>query len=64
MSILANGEFILTAVETSWGTGSFTGEWVCDKNLAGDSGIIELVGLIVMTDENVGGLEFSPVVMK
>ena len=64
MNVHANGEIAFTAIETSWGSGSFTGEWVCDKNMAGDSNIVELVGSIVMSDDNVGGLNFSPVVMS
>ena len=64
MNVHANGVFILTAIETAWGTGSFTGEWVCDKNLAGESGFVELVASIVMTDENIDGLSFTPVVVS
>ena len=64
MNVHANGVFILTAIETAWGTGSFTGEWVCDKNLAGESGFVELVASIVMTDENIVGLIFTPVVVS
>ena len=64
MNILANGEFISVAQETSWGTGIFLSTWVCDQNLAGESGEIELVGAIVMEDKIVGGLAFTPTVLS
>jgi hypothetical protein len=64
MNILGNGEFICVAQESAWGSGIFLADWVCDQNLAGESGKIEIVGSIVMEDSNVGGLNFTPSVLS
>jgi hypothetical protein len=64
MNILGNGEFICVAQESAWGSGIFLADWVCDQNLAGESGKIEIVGSIVMEDSLVGGLNFTPSVLS
>ena len=64
MNILANGEFISAAQETAWGTGIFMTDWICDKNFAGDSGEIEIMGAIVMEDNLVNGSPFTPSILS
>ena len=64
MNVLANSEFITAAQETAWGSGIFMADWVCDKNFAGDSGEIEIMGAIVMEDNLVDGSPFTPSVMS
>ena len=64
MNVLANGELVTVAQETAWGSGIFLADWVCDQNLAGESGEIEVLGSIVLEDNMVSGSPFTPVVLS
>ena len=63
MNVLANGSIVGVAVENSWGSGIFLADWICDLDFAGPSGEVEIMGSIVMVDEIVDGLNFTPSVI-
>ena len=48
MNLFANGQMISIGKETSWGSGLFVGEWICDSDYAGASGEIDIFGGIVV----------------
>ena len=64
MNVLANGVVIGVASENSWGSGIFMSDWVCDLDFAGPTGEVEIVGSIVMSDEIIDGLPFTPTVLS
>jgi hypothetical protein len=64
MNVLANGSIVGVAVENSWGSGIFLADWICDLDFAGPSGEVEIMGSIVMVDEIVDGLNFTPSVIS
>ncbi|MEC7800718.1 MAG: Ig-like domain-containing protein [Verrucomicrobiota bacterium] len=64
MNLFANGQMISIGKETSWGSGLFVGEWICDSDYAGASGEIDIFGGIVMENITEGGQVFTPTVFS
>ena len=69
MQILANGQPIAIATETiaanlSNGSAMFEGAWTCSLDVAGNSGEIELTGVMLMPDVPVGNppINFTPTI--
>ena len=69
MQILANGQPIAIATETiaanlSNGSAIFEGTWTCSLDVAGSSGEIELTGVMLMPDVQVGNppINFTPTI--
>jgi hypothetical protein len=64
MNIMANGVIIGIAIESSWGSGIFMTDWICDLDFTGPSGEVELIGSIVLNDEQIDGLSFTPTIIS
>ena len=64
MNVMANGVIIGIDVESSLGSGIVMSDWMCDLDFAGPTGEVEIVASIVMTDELIDGLPFTPTILS
>ena len=64
MAIFANGKEIGLANETSFGSGRFTFEWSTKQEVAGNDNKVDLFGQIVMQNETIGGMTYTPSIVS
>jgi hypothetical protein len=64
MALFANGVEIGLANETSFGSGRFTFEWSTKQEVAGSDDKVDLFGAVVMQNETVGGMTYTPSIVS
>ena len=64
MALFANGREIGLANETSFGSGRFTFEWSTKEEVVGSDNKVDLFGAVVMQNETIGGITFTPSIVS
>ena len=64
MALFANGAEIGLANETSFGSGRFTFEWSTKQEVAGSDDKVDLFGAVVMQNETIGGMTYTPSIVS